>query len=460
MDSGNDADLWLSGVNLDTVFAMLRNNGVTEVMYKVLPRNANSKNQVYLGGKDPSQFSKLPSGEMTAHVSTSEKNGKQVAVFRADLDFYWLTQDGHLSRAPNAKMIFYPQYPEVRFSGFLLGCKNPPSTLWTKEKRGTELGRILLLGVGNGRKIVGLTLPPNAPATKEILASGPHASYELFSILPMPGQATGDAFLELMRELCRIHNRQWLPSIRLNPQGIVVPCNASNCNGNTLEAMLGIRSNGFSEPDYRGWEIKARQVKDIDNPNNTVVTLFTPEPTSGVYKENIEVFIRRFGYPDRNGRPDRLNFGGVHRAGAPFHHLTNLRLVLDGFNVETSEYATTGSVLLLDAKGTVAAGWTFAKLMNHWKEKHAQAAYIPVQQRNEPERQYRYARNILLSEGAEFKLLLKAFHEGVVYYDPGIKLEGASTDKPKWKKRSQFRVRSNDLPSLYLNSRIVDVCRI
>jgi len=56
-------------------------------------------------------------------------------------------------------------------------------------------------------------------------------------------------------------------------------------------------------------------------------------------------------------------------------------------------------------------------------------------------------------------LLLNAVNEGKVYYDPGIKLEDASTSKPKTKKRSQFRVVSKDLPALYVTSRIVDVCK-
>lgn len=452
-------DQWLSEITLDHVLAMLQDNGVTEVLYKVLPKNANSKNQVYLGGKDPSQFGKLPTGEMTAHVSVSEKSGKQEAVFRADLDFYWLTEEGHLAQAPHAKMIFYPQYPEVRFSGFLKGCRNPPSSLWAKEQRGTEPGRILLLGVGNAKKIVGLTLPPEAPATKEILASGPHATYEIFNLLPMPGQRQGQGFLELMQELCRIHNMGFVPSMRLDPTGAVVPCNASNCNGNTLEALLGIRSNGFSKPDFMGWEVKARQVKNADKPTATVVTLFTPEPTMGVYTEHgVEAFIRRYGYADKKGRPDRLNFGGIHRATKPRHHLTGLSLVLDGFDAQTNQYQTTGAVLLVDDKGNAAAGWSFAKLMDHWKEKHAQAAYVPVQQLRSPTLQYRYGRNVLLGEGAQFKLLLKAFHEGKVYYDPGIKLEDASTGQPSHKKRSQFRVNSKDLATLYMGSRTVNAC--
>jgi hypothetical protein len=43
---------------------------------------------------------------------------------------------------------------------------------------------------------------------------------------------------------------------------------------------------------------------------------------------------------------------------------------------------------------------------------------------------------------------LRAVHDGVVFYDPGIKLEFAST-KPKVKRRSQFRILSGNLPCLY-----------
>jgi hypothetical protein len=44
--------------------------------------------------------------------------------------------------------------------------------------------------------------------------------------------------------------------------------------------------------------------------------------------------------------------------------------------------------------------------------------------------------------------LLAAFASGEVYYDPGIKLENAST-APVTKRRSQFRISSGDIPALY-----------
>ena len=132
--------------------------------------------------------------------------------------------------------------------------------------------------------------------------------------------------------------------------------------------------------------------------------------------------------------------------------------MLDGFDAASGKYSANGSILLVGIKDEVAAAWPFVKLMDHWKSKHAHAAFVPAQQRVEPERQYRYGRNILLGEGAEFGLLLKAISDGKVYYDPGIKIEGVFTGKPKPKKRSQFRVSSKELASLYVATRIVDAC--
>lgn len=454
----DDRDGWLSEVDLATVFRLLGDSGATEFLCKVLPRNANSKNQVYLA-PDLSQLGKIPSGEVTLHQSTTRKGGGVEAVFRSALDFYWIRQDGHPCRAPDAKLIFYPQYPEVRFSGFLKGCGDAPSSLYDKGKRGEEPGRILVLGVGNGKKVMGITLPPESPAAREIEIHRPRDTYGAFSILSIPGLARGDGFLELMHELCAIHHRGWVRSRRLDKNGVLVPCNASNCNGNTLESLLGIRSNGYSQPDFRGWEVKARSVPNSAKPGASVVTLFTPEPTAGAYvHDGLPAFMRRYGYADTKGREDRLNFGGLYRANGAAHERTGLRMVVHGFAGSGRKYSPNGAIKLLDGEDREAMSWSFAKLMDHWKTKHAHAAFIPAQQRLTPERQYRYGRNVLLGEGAEFGLFLAAVESGRVYYDPGIKMERASTEKPVTKRRSQFRVNSRDIPMLYASSRVVDAC--
>ena len=458
-----DADKWLSEIDLTTVLRLLRDRGVSEVLFKVLPRNANSKNQVYVAS-DWSQLSKVPSGEITSHTSSSRKSGVQKAVFRSKLDFYWLDRHGNPHHAPEAKLILYPQYPEIRFSGFLQGCKAAPTSLWVKELRGEEPGRVLLVGVGDGTRIYGITLPPESPATKEVLdrvslvVGVSKADTGALRILPTIAERGTDDFNGLIAELRRIYEQRWVPSKRLDKNGRLVPCSASNCNGNTLEALLGIRSNGISLPDYRGWEVKARQVPDSENPGASTVTLFTPEPNDGLYAyAGAESFIRSYGYEDTRGREDRLNFGGIYRVNDEPHERTGLRMLLNGYDADTGSFQADGSVRLVDTEGKLAAAWTFLKLMDHWKAKHAQAAFVPSQMREAPDRQYRFGRMVLLGEGAEFGLFLRAIHAGKVYYDPGIKLENASSEKPLVKKRSQFRVRSGDIASIYVSSRIFDV---
>jgi hypothetical protein len=165
--------------------------------------------------------------------------------------------------------------------------------------------------------------------------------------------------------------------------------------------------------------------------------------------ESPEFFIRTWGYADLRGRDDRINFGGVYKVSEAFHPRTNLRLVLNGYDPETEKFLGDGEVALLDPDDRVAASWSFAKLMNHWRKKHANAAFVPSETRTDPTRQYRYGTDVMLGEGASFRRLLRAFQTGVVYYDPGLKLEQASSNRPILKRRSQFRVNSSDIASLY-----------
>jgi hypothetical protein len=64
---------------------------------------------------------------------------------------------------------------------------------------------------------------------------------------------------------------------------------------------------------------------------------------------------------------------------------------------------------------------------------------------------------VRLVQGTDSLRLLKAFAAGAIYYNPGIKLENASTDKAKSKKRSQFRVASRNIGALYETVETVEV---
>jgi len=99
----------------------------------------------------------------------------------------------------------------------------------------------------------------------------------------------------------------------------------------------------------------------------------------------------------------------------------------------------------------------FKEIMSHWTRKHAKATYVPSMSRKSPTLQYSYGHTVRIAEQTDILRLLKAFAKGDVYYDPGIKLEQVSSAKPKEKRRSQFRIASKHIPSLY---RIVDSVRM
>ncbi|MFK5892978.1 MAG: hypothetical protein QM504_07130, partial [Pseudomonadota bacterium] len=106
----------LSVNNLVNIFYV---NDVTRLYYKFLSPNDNSKNQPYMGGH-LTDLGFLPIGEIVASDSTSKKtkNPKRQIKYTTALNYFWISSEGDLYKAPNAKLIYYPQYPEVRFSGF------------------------------------------------------------------------------------------------------------------------------------------------------------------------------------------------------------------------------------------------------------------------------------------------------------------------------------------------------
>jgi len=457
-DKDLDYERWLNNLSLDEVLSLFREHQAEQLFCKVLQRNNNSKQQIYVRS-DISELSWVPTGDLQPVESTSKKNGGHHGlIFHAHVALLWITPFGTLEPARETKLIVYPQYPEVRFSGLLNGTHQAPSFLFNIKYRGHDAGRLLFLAPRGDGSLLALCVPPESIAAREFLQADFQERIGVFYKLPLDGKISRSSLDLLLAQLCRIHHLQWTPSCALNAHGIV-PCNASNCGGYTLEANLGIRRNGIAEPDFEGWEIKSRIVPTIDRPGASQVTLFTPEPDGGYYAEaGAKAFIRRWGYPDTKGRDDRLNFGGIYRCGDSFHPRTHTRMVLDGYEVESGGMAPDGALSLIDVNGVLAASWSFAKLLGHWKRKHAHAAYVPCQGRLHTTREYRYANDILLGEGADFRLFLRALADGTVAYDPGIKLENASTAKPTQKLRSQIRVSSTNLHKLYSTLRTVKAC--
>ena len=273
-------------------------SGAVSLYYKRLAENDNSKNQVYLG-PDFSSLNVLP----VAAITTDPKSPK---ILKAPLNFLWVNEEGHSNPAPGSQLILYPQYPEVRFSGFLKGCKAGPNELMTTR----QAGRLLFLGISQDGRVFGYAAGHGSRLSAEIEAGSLEPTDGIFVRLPL-GDILDDRAI-LTETLTRIVRSGWINSKRLGIDCSILNCIAPNCGGYTLEAELGIRPNGYSEPDFHGWEIKQHAVKNLEKPcSGGPITLMTPEPTAGFYAtRGVEEFIRRFGYADRC-IPDRQNFGGI-----------------------------------------------------------------------------------------------------------------------------------------------------
>lgn len=433
-------------MNLNNLKNLLIANGCKSIYVKKLAPNDNSKNQVYLGGSFDI-LNVLP----ISSIETVGAGDWKRERFKASINFSWIKDDGNIVLAPHSQLILYPKYPEVRFSGFLKGSLYAPSELMTQRLA----GRVLFISVSNTGQILGYVAHPDSTISKEFDREKDLGTNGVFSIINLPQSKSNRE--KLLQELARIHKLDWIVSKRLDSKGNILPCKSPNCGGYTLEAELGVTPNGYSEPDFMGWEIKQFGVANFERVNSAVITLMTPEPTGGIYKTHgADYFVRTYGYPDKMGRPDRLNFGGIHKAGI-IHPTTQLEMRLIGFDLESGKIRNTnGKIALLDKKENETASWSFSSMLLHWNRKHDKACYVPSQSISSGDRKYKYGNNVILGTGTDFQLFLYQMALGNIYYDPGIKLENISTNS-KIKKRSQFRIKSKFLPNLYKINEIINV---
>lgn len=137
---------WQDVITEDQIRRLLADYGVQSMQIKYLSRNHNSKNQVYLAG-DLSELSVIPMGDVEAISGTSTKKTAGAPIYHASVSWVWINPDGR-SPAPSTQLVFYPQYPEVRLSGFLRGSPKAPNEFMSIARRGQEEGRVLIFGTG------------------------------------------------------------------------------------------------------------------------------------------------------------------------------------------------------------------------------------------------------------------------------------------------------------------------
>lgn len=462
--NSNDDIQWYDTIDIDQVYALLRNAGAESIWVKRLVANNNSKQQVWLAS-DPSDLSFLPLGTPTYTPGKSQKKRAGSPVIQIPVPWYWVTPDG-INEAPNSKFCYYPQYPEVRFSGFLQGSKNAPSELMSEAKRGHEENRCLFFGTvknnsERGEHVVGLVVGAPSPATQYVLNMDNFKSGHICPVVYQTEHAVGE-FSVLEDALTDIVGKRIVPWRLKNDGSIEKPYYAPNAPGLTLEAELGVGENAIPGPDFDIWELKAIKQNSLEKRSNHRVTLFTPQPDMGWITEHSQVdFVMQYGHisgVDESGDPTEyyLTTKDINRLGESKDdaHL-DLRLV--GFE-DAKHFDPNGYIALFDKEtGQLAAGWSYLKLLEHWQRKHNRAAYVPyVLEKIDGGSLVEFGPLVTLGISTSFGLFLQAFQDGKAIYDPGDK---ASLKNGRWvpHSRSQFRINLKDIASIYQEVKEIDL---
>lgn len=429
---------------LEAIAHAMRRHGANRVIFKLLANNDNSKQQVYFGS-DFDVLRLIPHGDLVG-----EPTRKMGLMFKAPLKLSWIDPHHDLppAPAPGAQLILYPRYPEVRMSGFLRGCPLAPTELMqppTEEERSAREGtpRCLVLGTCADGTVLAYTGSWDSDLSRDAIDRIQNQRiFPVASVFYELEQPVASGRILLLKRLTEIYNAGPVRSGRLDKTGKLMEYQAKNGAGYTLESLFGIIPNGRAEPDFEGWELKSHGAG--------AVTLMTPEPDSGTYREDLGEFLAAYGTSTKL----RKDFTGRHSMGVP-HERSGLTLQMEGYDAVKCEVSDPhGGLMLRDAQGNLAAGWTFNKILTHWSRKHAQTAYVSYISEERDVRYYHYGPKITLCEGAGLKPFLKAMDSNAIYYDPGSNMK---LKEGKWisKKRNQFRVAWKDISQLYERNEVL-----
>jgi hypothetical protein len=428
----------MSYTTLKAMIHSFKELGCSHVLTKSLaPNQDNEKNQIYFGyslellSLFPAQVSfRTPSESRLKRGSSAGKS-----IVEHALEFYWLEEGRAPAKAPNAKIIDYFQYPEMRFSGFLSGCVNPPDSLRRDSQDGYGR-RILILGIAS-EKVYGTVLTDKTCNFVDELNNSvsplTHGVFKQLSVFKSPENHVNPKLLiEELRAVGSVS--QYESRILRKAGGATEPFRGNQGAGWTLEALLGIPRNSSGLPDKYGFELKAFL--------STTITLMTPEPNFGYrHEKGLTAFLDKYGWPGTKD-DDSRRFNGRHNTLGAYQK-SGLMLKIENWDSISNSPTGNGSpnVLLVDPRSDeIAAGWSFEKLAEKWGKKHAGAMFVSARKyQKEPgplPSHYSFGPQVHCGRGTSVLLLLKAISCGSVYLDPGDRVNAQGQEK----KRTQWRV--------------------
>lgn len=451
-----------SATSVADIIDRIKSIGVDKAVLKVLPKNANDKNQAYiLRNYTPLHaifaLTVTERGASTSKDCPKPGNNIPEAVFD---EFHWVDSNGTLVKAKNVKVIVYTQYPEARLSGFLTVENTMPHSLSsTFTKANPKAKRLIVLGRTPGGGCVALMyLDLSEDLLREISVLPGLEGSRACKLLTIPQGYSEKLFSQLKNDVINQPHR----GCRLGVQGNTLAFTGTQVCGYTLEHALGIIPNAGINGDLYGIELKAHTMPKV--------TLFTTEPDFGQYSENFEKFMTTYGYESTSGE---WRVTGLHRADAPCAK-TKLTLQVREYHAVDPEDAKsdwvrdeqgerksypydpgtplTGKmnaveVVLVDDTGGVAAGWSLGRLMNNWGAKHNEVVYISADKTKSQSAEdirlgFKYQVNFLPTviwcRETSAERLLNAICAGTIFLDPGPKF--VADKRSKNKRRCQWRV--------------------
>lgn len=420
---------------VETALRRFRDLGCSQVFLKVLSsKQDNEKNQIYLGSR-LEIFSILP-GKVTVGLASESvekrKSSKGESKLELELLFYWITENG-IGQAPNAKLINYFQYPEIRFSGFLSQCEVAPDAL--RRAMQDQFGqRVLLLGTSEDT-VYGLVLSEKINGDLSSLSSAPYwLDQKLIRVLETKQNEAQEVNpSKLVEELSKLAGIEYSSRSLKIKGGLPIPWRGTQGAGYTLEALLGVVRNGKAAPDKYGFEIKSF----LSSP----ITLMTTQPDGGVRsKFGLINFLKLFGWA---GAKDdgSLRFNGKHSPEKSTPR-SGLKMVVNNWDSanQVPEGSNEPAVQLIDKQTkAVAAEWSFMKLGSSWARKHAGAIYVEASSLKKDggghPSHYLFGPSIYVCMGTTPLKLISAIATGLVYLDPGDRLykDGSSKSRTQWR---------------------------
>jgi hypothetical protein len=414
---------------------LFADQGVRTLYVKHLaPKQDNEKNQIYLGTGLDGILNLFPADivERAPSESIAKRKSKVgQAKLEARIKLAWLGDDGDYAVLPAARIIDYFQYPEARLSGLLNRSRLAPDAL--RRRSLAQYGkRILVLGTAPSGIVLGKVLTGrDDPLVADFPELPVLAAAPIFRALSTLGPA-GIAPLEmLLAELRTIVAGGWHPSVILRKGAKApVPFGGNQGAGYTLEALLGVCANADKKPDAHGYEIKSYR--------GSRISLMTPTPDGGYQGEHtFREFMARYGRAAQKA-DGSVRFTGTHRVGR-LCESSGLATRVRGYKPDTDRFdAEVGIAVELyhPETGEIAASWSLGKLADSWNLKHASVMYVPAEMRSlESAKEVRFGNEVLVGEGTDVFRLLRAIHDGLVWYDPAdsIYADGECKVRPQWR---------------------------